>query len=414
MLAVRHAGEIVGRLQARERELAFTYDVAWLGRPHAFPLSPRLPPRADPHVGEEVLFFFANLLPEGPVLDTLCRLQRLPRGNVYRLLEAFGRECAGAFELVPETDEPPRDPAYEPYPPDQLTADLQRLRDNIPLLQSHGELRLSLAGAQNKIPLRYADGQFSLPAGGAASTHILKPALQPEKLYPDAVLNEALCMRLAQAVGLPSAPVQLVAQPEPVLLVERYDRVIDGDRVHRLHQLDFCQLAGVLPDQKYEIEGGPGVGDLFALIDRHSALPARDRLQLVDWLLFNVLIGNADAHAKNIAMLYDRKGKLRLAPAYDLLSTAYWPELDDKLAMAIGGERRPRWVMRRHWQQLCDEARLNLTLLRRRALSLADALQQQLPVVAGGLGVEADAPLLRHLSKTITRRRAYLARLEGA
>lgn len=413
MLVVRHAGEAIGRLQAQERELAFTYDAVWLAQAHAFPLSPRLPLQVDAHVGEEVLFFFANLLPEGPVLDALCKLQRLPRGNVYRLLEAFGRECAGAFELVPEADNAPRKPGYQPYPPDQLAADLQRLRDNIPLLQSHGELRLSLAGAQNKIPLRYAEDRFSLPVGGAASTHILKPALQPERLYPDAVLNEALCMGLAQAVGLPAAPVQLIQQPEPVLLVERYDRVVEGGRVHRRHQLDFCQLAGVLPDQKYEADGGPGVSDLFALIDRHSALPARDRLQLVDWLLFNFLIGNADAHAKNIAMLYDARDKLRLAPAYDLLSTAYWPELDDKLAMTIGGERRPRWVMKRHWQQLCDESRLNLTLLRRRAMALADAMQQQLSLVAGALGAADDVPLLKHLSKTMVRRRAYLARLEG-
>lgn len=410
MLIVQHAGQVVGSLQAEQRELSFRYDAQWLARPHAFPLSTRLPLQDETHVGEEVLAFFSNLLPEGAVLDTLSKLQRLPRGNVYRLLEAFGRECAGAFELVPETGVTPRGPSYAAYPPEQLAADLARLRDNIPLLQSHGELRLSLAGAQNKIPLRYVDGLFSLPVGGAASTHILKPALQPEKLYPDAVINEALCMRLAQAVGLPVAKVELIRHPEPVLVVERFDRVIEGDRVHRLHQLDFCQLAGVLPDQKYEADGGPGFADVFSLVDQHSALPARDRLQLVDWLLFNYLVGNADAHAKNIAMLYDPSGRLGLAPAYDLLSAAYWPALDDKLAMAIGGERRPTWVMARHWQALCDEAQLSLTLVRRRSIVLVDAMLENLPTVAAALQIAHDDTLVKHLQAIVTMRRTWLQR----
>jgi serine/threonine-protein kinase HipA len=412
MLMVRHGGQVVGSLQAVQRELAFRYDIEWLGRPHAFPLSTRLPLQTDTHVGEDVLSFFANLLPEGAVLDTLCKLQRLPRGNVYRLLEAFGRECAGAFELVPETGIEPRQPAYAPYSSTELNADLAALRDNIPLLQRHDELRLSLAGAQNKIPVRYADGVFSLPIGGAASTHILKPALQPEKLYPDSVYNEALCMRLALAVGLPVANVDLVRQPEPVLIVERFDRVIDNGHVHRLHQLDFCQLAGVLPDQKYEADGGPGFAELFTLVDQHSALPAKDRLQLVDWLLFNYLIGNADAHAKNIAMLYDPKGRMRLAPAYDLLSTAYWPALDDTLAMGIGSERRPKWVMARHWQTLSDVTKLNLTLLRRRSSVLANLLQKELTGVAEALQMEPQSPFLNHMQQIVQRRHGYLQRLE--
>lgn len=412
MLVVRHGGQVVGTLRALEREMAFRYDAAWLARPQVFPLSIRLPLQVDPHAGEEVLSFFANLLPEGNVLDTLCKLQRLPRGNVYRLLEAFGRECAGAFELIPDTDVEPRTPSYEPYPPDRLAADLAALRDNVPLLQRHGELRLSLAGAQNKIPVRYADGVLGLPAGGAASTHILKPALQPEKLYPDSVFNEALCMRLAQAAGLPVASVELLRVPEPVLLVERFDRVVEADHVHRLHQLDFCQLAGVLPDQKYEADGGPGMVDLFQLVDAHSALPARDRLQLIDWLLFNYLIGNADAHAKNIAMRYDPAGRLRLAPAYDLVSTSYWPQLDQGLAMAVDGERRPRWVMPRHWRALCDACGLNFTLLRRRAKSLADILLDRLPGTAVNLGLEPHLPLASHLLETIARRHGYLQRIE--
>lgn len=408
MLQVRHAKADVGTLRAAGRELEFAYADTWLARPGAFPLSPRLPLLGAPYVGEEVLVFFANLLPEGAVLDTLCRLRQLPRGNVYRLLEAFGRECAGAFEVTAQGDAGDTLPRYQPYPTDRLRADLDDLRNNVPLLLRHGELHLSMAGAQNKIPVRYAGGELFLPVGGAPSTHLLKPALQPQAAYADSVHNEALSLGLAGAIGLPVPAVIVLSEPEPVLLIQRYDRVVEADQVHRLHQLDLCQLGGLLPDQKYEIDGGPGLVDAFALIDSHSALPALDRLQLVDWLLYNYLIGNADAHGKNVAMLYGGKGRLRLAPTYDLLSTAYWPQLADKMAMAIGGEPRPEWVMARHWQRLCETAGLNPAQLRRRALALAESARDSLPAVAARLSLDPQSPLLRHFADILEKRGRWI------
>lgn len=411
MLRVRHASHAVGALSAEGRELRFVYAPAWLGAPHAFALSPRLPLAEPAYVGEEVLFFFANLLPEGNVLDTLCRLRRLPRGNVLRMLEAFGRECAGAFELVPDT-EPDAivqgKPRYLEYSRARLATDLAHLRDNVPLLHSHGGLRLSLAGAQNKIPVRYADGQLFLPAQGAPSTHILKPALQPDTLFPDSVLNEAVCLRLAQAVGLDVPDIQVLTDPEPILLIERYDRIVHPKHIQRLHQLDFCQLGGILPDQKYEADGGPGLVDVFARIDQHSAMPALDRLQAVDWLLFNYLIGNADAHGKNLSMLYGPDGTLRLAPAYDLLSLAHWPQLSQTMAMAIGGEHRPEWVMARHWQTLCEAAGLNLTQLRKRAIGLANRTIQRLPQVLDGVHDLRSDRFADGFAATLERRAGWI------
>ena len=373
MLAVVHAQGTVGTLRQAGEALEFLYAPAWLERADALPLSPRLPLQAEASHGDEVVFFFSNLLPEGPVLDTLLQLRRLPRGNVYRLLEAFGRECAGAFAIVVEEEAGEAAPTgrYREYPRSELIEDLTRLRENIPLLGSHADLRLSLAGAQNKIPLRYADGQLWLPEAGAASTHLLKPSLQPARLFPDSVLNEAFCLRLAGELGLPVPAVTVLRDPEPLLLVERYDRHIVDGQVRRLHQLDLCQLAGTLPASKYEADGGPGFRQCFGLIDELSAAPAVDRLRLVDAILINFLLGNADAHAKNFSMLYGSDAQLRLAPAYDLLATGYWPQLGDRMAMAIGRERRPDWVMARHWQRFCDDAGLNPTQLRRRALDLA-------------------------------------------
>lgn len=400
MLAVVHARGLVGTLRPGEA-LEFTYSPTWLVNPQVLPLSPRLALRPEPWTGEEVAFFFANLLPEGPVLDTLLQLRRLPRGNLYRLLEAFGRECAGAFAIVPEEEAGNAAPAgnYREYTREALIEDLARLRENIPLLGSHAELRLSLAGAQNKIPVRHAEGRLWLPEGGAASTHILKPALHPARLFADSVLNEAFCLRLAGELGLPVPAITVLHDPEPLLLVERYDRqVIDG-RIERLHQLDLCQIAGELPGNKYEADGGPGFRQCFGLLDAWSSAPAVDRLQLVDWMLLNYLIGNADAHAKNLSMLYQANGTLRLAPTYDLLATGYWTQLDDRMAMKIGGERRPAAVHARHWGRFCEDVGLNPTQLRRRGLDLAARAVALCESIVAALAV--PQALARHLGTTL-------------
>lgn len=381
MLAVDHARGRVGRLEPTPAGLVFVYAPEWLAMEGAFPLSPRLPLQAGPCEGDEVVAFFSNLLPEGALLDTLLRMRRLPLGNVYRHLEAFGREAAGAFAIVSieGATSADRAPTWVPYPSKALVEDLARMREQVPLLAQHQALRLSLAGAQNKIPVKYSDGALWLPQDGAASTHILKPALQPERLFPHAVYNEVFCLRLAGAVGLQVPEVTLLTDPEPMLLIERYDRERVDGQVHRLHQLDACQLNGVLPSHKYEVDGGPGWQACFAMLDTYSAMSAVDRLQLVDLLLFNMLIGNADAHGKNISMLYGADGRLRLAPAYDLLATGYWDELSEDMAMAIGDERRPAWVQARHWQRFCESVRLNPTQLRRRALMLRDRALQHAP-----------------------------------
>lgn len=408
MLRVTHEGNAVGSLRPVSRDLEFQYSANWLSRKDAFALSPRLPLREEPWRGEEVLFFFANLLPEGPILDTLSRLRRLPRGNVFRLLEAFGLECAGAFEIEPEQGARPRKPGYRDYTPKQLREDLAAIRNHVPLLQSHGELRLSLAGAQNKIPVRWANGKLYLPMDGAPSTHILKPALQPQQEFPDSVINEAFCLRLADAVGVPVPKVLVLTDPEPMLLIERYDREIKGEHIRRLHQLDFCQLTGVLPDQKYEADGGPGIADLFAQVDAHSVRPAADRLRLVNWLVFNFLTGNADAHAKNLSMLCGPGGRLTLAPAYDLLALGYWENLSDKMAMAIGGERRPAWVQARHWQRFCEANRLNVTQLRRSALDLCRAALREHARILDELA--APGKLSKYVETQLTRRADWIDR----
>jgi serine/threonine-protein kinase HipA len=130
----------------------------------------------------------------------------------------------------------------------------------------------------------------------------------------------------------------------------------------RLHQEDFCQALGYLPEQKYESEGGPSLQRCFALLQENSVRPAADRMALLRWVIFNVLIGNADAHAKNLSMIFTDQGP-RLAPFYDLICTQVYPDLTEKLAMKIGGENRPAGLQQRHWEKFGDSIAIKPTLV---------------------------------------------------
>ena len=194
-----------------------------------------------------------------------------------------------------------------------------------------------------------------IAGGNSPSTHILKP---PIPGFEGTVENEAFCMTLAGRVGLPVPAVFIRKQLDTLLVVERYDRKKDpGGGILRLHQEDFCQALGILPDQKYESEGGPKLSQCFLLLKDNSTRPAADQRTLLSWVIFNALIGNADAHAKNLAILYAERGP-RLAPFYDLLCTQVYPDMAEKYAMKIGGENRPDWLQLRHWERLTDELSL--------------------------------------------------------
>ena len=223
-----------------------------------------------------------------------------------------------------------------------------------PLLIAEEGVRLSLAGAQNKLPV-YCEGDgYFLPEGSFASSDILKPDIP---YVEDSARNEAYCMTLARRIGLPVPTVLLKDTGKyRYCLVKRFDRAAKPDgRIFRLHQEDFCQALGYMPDRKYENEGGPNFKDCFRIVESKSRQPAADKKALIQWAIFNFLIGNADAHAKNIALLISEEG-IRLAPFYDLISTAVYPEFSAKLAMKIGGEYDRGKIFRRHWKRFAEEA----------------------------------------------------------
>jgi serine/threonine-protein kinase HipA len=226
---------------------------------------------------------------------------------------------------------------------------------------------------------------------GAPSTHILKPAVER---FAGVVFNEAYCMKLAAAAGLPVAKTE-IRRVEDVeyLLVERYDRThrqnSEGVPVlERLHQEDFCQALGIVSENKYQKEGGPSLKQCFALLREVSSAPVLDLARLLDAVIFNYLVGNNDAHGKNFSLLYRGLGtasmETRLAPLYDVVSTRYYPELTRELAMKIGGEYSSDRVTKTNFEQLAEDAGLAKPLVRRRVLELVEAVLLNL----GKTGIE--------------------------
>jgi serine/threonine-protein kinase HipA len=210
-----------------------------------------------------------------------------------------------------------------------------------------------------------------LATGNSPSSHILKP---PIPGLEETVENEAFCMMLAASLGLPAPKVTIRRGQDKLYIVERFDRERDKEgKILRLHQEDFCQALGVLPDQKYESEGGPSLARCFGLLKEKSYSPAADQKALLSWVVFNFLVGNADAHAKNLAVIFTPKGP-RLAPFYDLICTRVYPRLTDRLAMRIGGENRPLWIQPRHWERFSSEISIKFRLTLRTLKEMAQKI----------------------------------------
>ena len=253
-----------------------------------------------------------------------------------------------------------------------------------PVLIIKDELRLSLAGAQNKIPVYFDSGQFYLTSGIAPTSHILKPQ---SRYFGDMVQNEHFCMMLADVVQLP-VPKSYIwkGKKHIAYIVERYDRMkVKDGMIARLHQEDLCQVLGCMPDQKYESEGGPSLSACCEVLDMYSSQPILDKQALVKWVIFNYFIGNADAHAKNLSLIREVDGNIRLAPFYDLISTRVYPEISKKLAMKIGKETRFDWIMERHWQQMADQLDLKFTYLKKLLSEVAETLEKNTTEMANSI-----------------------------
>ncbi|MGB0713209.1 MAG: type II toxin-antitoxin system HipA family toxin [Gammaproteobacteria bacterium] len=366
------------------RRFVFRYEANWLARADAFPLSLALPLRVEAFADDQARPFFSNLLPESELRRLIARRLGLSERNDFALLEAVGGECAGAVSLLSADVIPPAESAYRFLDESELNALITDLAQR-PMLAGEQGMRLSLAGTQNKLPVVYEEGRVGLPMGSAPSSHILKP---PIAHYPDSVWNECFCMRLASQVGLAVPPVMILAASSPLYLVRRYDREnLSGVGLRRVHQEDFCQALGIAPDQKYEREGGPGLRACFELLRRVSVQPVVDMKAMLEWVVFNYLIGNADAHGKNVSLLLTAQGP-RLAPFYDLMSTAVYPGLSERMAMRVGGEDRPDWIIERRWRGFADEVGIGFKLLHQTLLGMKERVGAEARELAADLRAE--------------------------
>ena len=374
--------DITGQLvQDDGGQMSFTYAEGWRNKPGAVPLSQSLPLRAEPFKGKECRGFFGGLLPEEAKREIIARNLGISARNDYAMLERIGGECAGAVTFVPAGGAlPEKNYDYRKLSDNELAGILRELPKR-PLLAGDKGVRLSLAGAQDKVAVRIEGGEISLPLGGAPSTHILKPAVER---FDGVVFNEALCMKLAAASGLPAAGVETrTVDGIDFLVVERYDRhhgksADDNPTLERLHQEDFCQALGFVSEMKYQMEGGPSLKQCFALLRDLSSTPVIDLARLLDAVIFNYLAGNNDAHGKNYSLLYKplEKGgrETMLSPLYDIVSTVYYPDLSRDMAMKIGKEYSSENVTAKDFEQLAEEAGLGKALVRRRVPELADTV----------------------------------------
>lgn len=337
---------------------ALAYTASWQAAPHAFALSPALPLRmpAQGYRSASIRRFLENLLPEGRALDMVAASQAVAKTNVYGLIQALGTETTGAFRFLTPDDEgrmPPAKPARQ-IGLAELDERIAR-RAERPFAEWDGKVRMSIAGYQDKLPV-YLEGEPSqdarimLPDWPLASTHLLKP--QPDEPgVPHMVVNEHFCMSLARALALPVAEVALLRTPRPVLVVQRFDRVVrhtaDGVQVERKHIIDVCQAADLPVSYKYErhlgssdvlarYRDGVSFPKLFEQL-QHVTHKAMGKLAMLRWALFQLVIGNCDAHGKNFSFHVHPAG-LEPAPWYDLVSVVQYPKFSDELAMAYGDE----------------------------------------------------------------------------
>lgn len=372
--------ELVGHLiQDDHGHMVFDYVENWLNKPGATPLSQSLPLHKGRFTRNECRGYFAGILPEGSNRELIARNLGISPRNDYAMLEQIGGECAGAVTFVPAGEPlPERNYSYRPLPPTELAAILKQLPRR-PLLAGEKGIRLSLAGAQDKIAVRIEGNEISLPLGGAPSTHILKPSIDR---FAGVVYNEALVMNLAGAIEIPAAKVETrTTEGIDYLLVQRYDRTrrpsTEGAPLERLHQEDFCQALNIPPETKYQKEGGPSLKRCFGLLRDASSAPVIDLARLLDAVIFNYLVGNNDAHGKNFSLLYHGIGtanlETRLAPLYDIVSTIYYPELSEEMAMKLGREYSSQRVTPVDFDKLAEEAGLAKPFVRQRVLELAQA-----------------------------------------
>jgi serine/threonine-protein kinase HipA len=376
--------------ESLDERFSFTYDPAWRAAQAAYPLSPHIPLSGAQFASSTVRRFLENLLPEGRALDIVSTTHQVSKNNIFGLIRELGRETAGALSFLTDDAEPSQqNTTRREITRDELKQRID-MRAQVPFSVWDGRMRMSIAGYQDKLPVYLEDERIYLVEGGLASTHILKPE-PADTLLPMLVANEHFSMRLAQRLGLAVAPVSIIRLPNPILVVERFDRVREPGRVRRMHIVDACQALDLPVSYKYErnfgsgrdvqhIRDGVSFARLFSATD-YTAQKAVARLALTRWALLQYLIGNADAHGKNVSF-FSRPDGLAIAPFYDVVSVVQYAGVDHELAMAYGDEFRVENVSAFAWADFAGRTGIPRSLLAREMRRMGKAALTAAPAQA--------------------------------
>lgn len=382
-------GNPVGYWESGRQGDRLAYFDDWLSHEQTRPLSLSLPflPGNAPHRGDIVSHYFDNLLPDNDAIRRrLAQRYRTSGTDAFQLLKELGRDCVGAIQLLPD-DESPAD-IYE-IKGDALTvaAIAQRLR-NIPSSQILGQqddlddLRLSIAGAQEKTALLQHEGKWLLPHGSTPTTHIFKlPMGLVGNMQADmrsSIENEWLCAKILAAYGIPIANCEIaVFEDQKALVVERFDRMPSSDNswIIRLPQEDMCQATGTSPLHKYQADGGPGIASIMDFL-LGSEQAEQDRINFFKTQILFWLLAATDGHAKNFSIVLRPGGAYRATPIYDVLSAH--PVIGNgqnqiapnkaKLAMAIRGSTNYYLIDKiqpRHWLAQAQQVGLGAAMAER-------------------------------------------------
>ncbi|MDO9402466.1 MAG: HipA domain-containing protein [Polaromonas sp.] len=394
----------VGTLREGDDLWQFEYASGWMQAPHGFDLSPALGRAEGLHQDggtlRPVQWYFDNLLPEETLRDALIRESGIKGDDAFALLEYLGAESAGSLVLLPPGVAPPAGGGLKPLADGELS---QRIRD-LPRqsLSTGAPKRMSVAGAQHKLLVVLRDGQLYEPAGNEPSTHLLKPDHLSDD-YAASVINEYAMQRLGAALGLGSPRVYRRYVPEPVYLIERFDRLTDADgQTQRLHVIDACQLLNKSRNFKNTAASLQTLADCIRQCrSRNTAL-----LRLYRWLVFNLLIGNDDNHLKNVSFRVSAEG-VDLAPPYDMLATsvyrtrviaderATWPDVD--LMIPLPGATKFGQVTRRNVIEAGEMLGLPGRLAERELGRMAAGIQEAMATVRRD--IEADNHALPEAAK---------------
>lgn len=382
----RHVGSITGTADSDAR---FCYCGDYIRDSGSIPVSASLPLQAEPFSAEQTRNFFDGLLPEGYTRKTVANWLHEDEGSYLQILAALGKECLGALKVTDAESQEEVPCSYEQLSLEQVRALAQEgaTKSAELVAKSH----LSLTGASGKVGLYYnqQNQQWYLPIGSAPSTHIVK---QSHVRLNSIVTNEQLAILTAKKVGIDVPDTFIIntgnfADEDVLFATARYDRVWSHNPVMtgnlpmplRLHQEDFGQALGIPATAKYERQGQHHFQDMFHILRRYSSDPIQDQLKLWDLVVFNFLLGNTDAHLKNYSLLHGQNPKsVRLAPAYDLVSTTAYKSSTRDMSFRIGGRISIDEINRTAFAASAGEVGLGQRIALQRFDAIADKFESTL------------------------------------